>query len=69
MVAFGVLCLLMLEGRPLSEIEETARFCKTVGLPTTLADLKLGKATTEDIGEDVRVTRPQTLTSETFLTD
>ena len=49
-VAFGVLCLLMLEGRPLSEIEETARFCKAVGLPTTLADLKLGKATTDDIG-------------------
>ena len=49
-VAFGVLCLLMLEGRPLAEIEDIARFCKSVGLPTTLADLKLGKATADDIG-------------------
>ncbi len=48
-VAFGVLCLLMLEGRPLAEIEETARFCRSVGLPTTLADLKLTKVTAEDI--------------------
>ena len=49
-VAFGVLCLLMLEGRPLAEIEATARFCRSVGLPTTLADLKLGEATAADIG-------------------
>lgn len=48
-VAFGVLCLLMLEGRPLAEIEATARFCRSVGLPTTLADLKLAQATPADI--------------------
>ncbi|MDQ0393284.1 glycerol dehydrogenase [Labrys monachus] len=48
-VAFGVLCLLMLEGRPLAEIEATTRFCRSVGLPTTLADLKLGRATADDI--------------------
>jgi glycerol dehydrogenase len=48
-VAFGVLCLLMLEGRPLAEIEEVALFCRSVGLPTTLADLKLGKASVEDL--------------------
>lgn len=48
-VAFGVLCLLMLEGRPLAEIEETARFCRAVGLPTRLADLNLGAATPDDI--------------------
>jgi glycerol dehydrogenase len=48
-VAFGVLCLLMLEGRPLAEIEEIALFCRSVGLPTTLSDLKLGKASVEDI--------------------
>jgi glycerol dehydrogenase len=48
-VAFGVLCLLMLEGRPLAEIEEITLFCRSVGLPTTLADLKLGKASVEDI--------------------
>ena len=48
-VAFGTLCLLMLEGRPFSEIEATALFCRSLGLPTKLADLKLGKATKEDI--------------------
>jgi glycerol dehydrogenase len=48
-VAFGVLCLLMLEGRALAEIEETARFCRSLGLPTTLADLNLGDATTADM--------------------
>jgi len=49
-VAFGVLCLLMLEGRPLAEIEEMARFCQRLGLPTTLADLHLGSVTREQIG-------------------
>ena len=49
-VAFGVLCLLMLEGRPLAEIEDMARFCRSVGLPTTLADLNLHAATIDDIG-------------------
>ena len=48
-VAFGTLCLLMLEGRPFAEIEATARFCRALGLPTTLADLKLGKASRADI--------------------
>jgi glycerol dehydrogenase len=48
-VAFGTLCLLMLEGRPFAEIEATARFCRALGLPTTLADLKLAKASSADI--------------------
>lgn len=38
-VAFGVLCLLMLENRKQQEIEAMIRFCRSVGLPTTLADL------------------------------
>jgi glycerol dehydrogenase len=48
-VAFGVLCLLMLEGRPLAEIEATASFCRSVGLPTTLADLNLAEVTAADL--------------------
>ena len=48
-VAFGVLCLLMLEGRPLAEIEATARFCLSLGLPTRLADLNLAGASRADI--------------------
>lgn len=48
-VAFGVLCLLMLEGRPLQEIREMAEFCRELGLPTRLADLNLASATRADI--------------------
>lgn len=53
-VAFGVLCLLMLEGRPLAEIREMAEFCRGLGLPTRLADLDLagvGKADIERVAE------------------
>jgi len=38
-VAFGTLCLLMLENRDRAEIETMIRFCRSVGLPTTLANL------------------------------
>lgn len=48
-VAFGVLCLLMLEGRPLAEIGEMTAFCRSLGLPTRLADLNLAAATRADI--------------------
>jgi glycerol dehydrogenase len=40
-VAFGTLCLLMLENRDLAEIEAMVRFCQDVGLPTTLAELNV----------------------------
>ena len=40
-VAFGTLCLLMLENRPADEILAMLAFCRSVGLPTTLADLGL----------------------------
>ena len=36
----------MLEGRPLAEIEATARFCRSLGLPSTLADLNLANVST-----------------------
>ncbi len=48
-VAFGVLCLLVLEGRPLAEIDEMTRFLRTIGLPTTLADLNLGNVSVADL--------------------
>ena len=38
-VAFGILCLLVLENRPPAEFAEAARFCHDIGLPTRLADL------------------------------
>ena len=48
-VAFGVLCLLMLEGRPLAEIREMTVFCRSLGLPTRLADLNLASVTRADL--------------------
>ncbi len=41
LVAFGTLTQMVLENRPLSEIEEIIEFCSSVGLPLTLAGLKL----------------------------
>lgn len=38
-VAFGTLCLLMLENRPVEEIAAMVRFCRKLGLPVTLAEL------------------------------
>jgi glycerol dehydrogenase len=40
-VAFGVLALLVLEGRPRELLDEVVDFCLQVGLPVTLADLGL----------------------------
>jgi glycerol dehydrogenase len=48
-VAFGTLCLLLLKGRPLAEIEATARFCRSLGLPSTLTDLNLANASSAAI--------------------
>ena len=49
-VAFGVICLLVLEGRPYDEIASVVRFCRSLGLPTRLADLNLSNVTVEDLG-------------------
>lgn len=38
-VAFGLLVQLIVEGRPAAELAEVADFCRTVGLPTTLAQI------------------------------
>ena len=40
-VAFGTLCLLVLEGRDPAELHGAIRFCRAVGLPATLADLSI----------------------------
>lgn len=48
-VAFGVICLLVLENRPLPEIEETIRFCAFLGLPTCLGDLGLAEVTDAEL--------------------
>lgn len=48
-VAFGVIAQLVLEGRPMRDIREVVRFCASVGLPTTLADLGIADCTADDI--------------------
>lgn len=40
-VAFGLLVQLVVEGRPSAEIAEVIAFCRSVGLPTTLAAVGL----------------------------
>ena len=40
-VAFGVICLLVLEGKPQVLIDEVVDFCLRVGLPVTLSDISV----------------------------
>ena len=46
-VAFGTLCLLVMEDRPQAEIDEAMAFCLDVGLPTTLADMNMAGVSDE----------------------
>lgn len=48
-VAFGTLCVLVLEDRPQSEIDEVFAFCEALDLPTTLEGMGLGDASVEDL--------------------
>lgn len=48
-VAIGTLALLMLTKRPNQVLDEVYGFCEAVGLPTTLAEIGLGKVTDEDL--------------------
>lgn len=48
-VAFGLLVQLEVEGRPSEEIERVRAFCRSVGLPTSLAELGLPNASDETI--------------------
>lgn len=48
-VAFGILCLLVLENRAHVEIEEAVRFCAAIGLPVTLDDLGLSKVSDAEL--------------------
>lgn len=50
-VAFGTICQLVLENRPVEEIEKIVILCKKCNLPTTLADLGLEDADDERLME------------------
>ncbi len=48
-VAFGTIAMLVLEKRPQKEVDEVVQFCRSVGLPTTLADLGMAGISREDL--------------------
>lgn len=48
-VNFGTLTQFALEDKPTQEINDFIAFCKSVGLPTTLADLGLAKAGRDEL--------------------
>ncbi len=48
-VAFGTISQLVLENRPLEEIEDIISFCKSVGLPTTFKALGIEDVSDEDL--------------------
>lgn len=54
-VAFGTITQMVLENRPLEEIEEIVSFCKKLNLPTTLDDLGIGDVTEEQLLEVAKV--------------
>ena len=55
-VAFGVLCQLVLEGRPSSSIKEVHDFCFSVGLPLCLEELDIISPSAEDIRQVAEAT-------------
>lgn len=48
-VAFGTIVMLLLEGKPSQTIDTVVRFCLSVGLPVTFADLGLADIRQEEI--------------------
>jgi glycerol dehydrogenase len=53
-VAFGTLAGLLLEARPQSTMDEVYGFCRSVGLPTTLAQVGLEKVTDTELDAAIR---------------
>ena len=49
-VAFGTICQLVIENAPKTEIYEVIEFCRSVGLPTTLAELGI----VEDVDSKIK---------------
>jgi glycerol dehydrogenase len=49
MVAFGTLTQLVMEDKPREELDRIFGFCRSVGLPTTLAELSLPDVTDEQL--------------------
>ena len=62
-VAFGTITQLVLENRCLCEIKKVVDFCKSLGLPTTLAELGMGNVSKERLYE---VAKASTAEGETI---
>ena len=65
-VAFGTIAMLVLEKRPQQEVDEVVEFCRSVGLPTTLADLGVGNISREDL---MRVAQAASAPKESIHTE
>lgn len=63
-VAFGTLVMLMLEGKPRDELDQVMRFCLSVGLPVTFADLGLADITEAELDSVARVAADPNQTSK-----
>jgi glycerol dehydrogenase len=82
-VAFGLIAMMVLENDPMEEIMEVVNFCKSVGLPTKLADIGITEPTMEKIlavaklamapGESIHsmniVLTPERIASAIFVAD
>jgi glycerol dehydrogenase len=55
-VAFGTLTQLVLEGRPMADIEEVLDFCQVIGLPICLEDMGVHNPTRDDIRQVAEAT-------------
>jgi glycerol dehydrogenase len=62
-VAFGTICQLIMENRPLEEIETIIDFCSSVGLPTCLKDMGVKKV---DPAKIMEVAEMATVEGETI---
>lgn len=62
-VAFGTISQLIIENAPMEEIEEVVRFCKKVGLPTTLEEMGIKEVTKEKV---MKVAEASTVEGETI---
>lgn len=69
-VAFGLITMLVLEGRPLAELDELTDFCLDVGLPVTLSDIGVD-AETADLGRvaEVACAEGETIHNTPFAVD
>lgn len=65
-VAFGTICQLVMENRDISEIEEVIRFCISVGLPVTLAEIGITSVREDDLKRVAEATLDSCIHSEPF---